>query len=137
MTLLQKAYLELQEELISELQSERNRQRLAAVEQERTRQKRSANGNTDAANAATVGATGAGGRSLRSSAPAGEADAPTGQNGASSAYSRDYQYGRSAASASEGVKASTVANSSSSSARKRTGLPSQGLDYALPESTMR
>jgi hypothetical protein len=130
--------VELQEELIFELQSERNRQRLAAVEQEKPRQKRSANGTSDAGNAAAAaGATGAGGRSLRSSAPAGEADAPSGPNGASNAYSRDFQYGRAAGATVEGSKTSAAANSSSSGARRRTGLPSQGLDYALPESIMR
>ena len=109
----------MQEELIAELSSERNRLRLAVVEQERSQ--RQANGTAAAAPSTTA----AGGRSMRSSAAPGESDAPT------NAYSKEYPYSRSLANGT-----SALGSSSSGTAKKRNGA-APSLEHVLPENSMR
>lgn len=110
---------------------------MVLVEQEKSRQKKLAvaNGTAPTATSTTATATTAGGRSLRSSAPAGEG-AENGTSG--NAYSRDYQYGRSGGAANGVSGAGANAGSSSSGgARKRTTASAPSLDFLLPENSMR
>jgi hypothetical protein len=132
----QKAYAELQEDMIAELQSERNRQRLALLETAKAK-RGSGSVTTEVSSASTA----AGGRSLRSSAPVNgdSQDGPTMPS--TNTYGREYAYGRLAGSnkdgaGANGVGANGTAGSTTGSTRKRSSA-SQGLDYTLPESTMR
>ncbi len=110
----------MQEELIAELSSERNRLRLAVVEQERSQ--RQANGTAAAAPSTTA----VGGRSMRSSAALGEGDAPT------NAYSKEYPYSRSLANGTSAMGSS----SSGGTTKKRSGA-APSLEHVLPENSMR
>lgn len=136
---MQKAYLEVQEELIAELSSERNRQRMVLAEQERSRLKKlaAANGTTATATAATT----AGGRSLRSSAPAGSEGLAENGTSSGNAYGREYPYSRSGGAGgtngAAGAGGAAGSSSGNGGTRKRTAASAPSLDFLLPENSMR
>ena len=130
----QKAYLEVQEELIAELSSERSRQQLLFAEREKSR--RRANGAAAAvaasASSATSTAPGPGGRSMRSSAAPGDNGESAG-SAVSNAYSKEYIYSRGGAN---GAGSSALSSSSGNGTNKRCSAP-PSLDHILPENSMR
>uniref|UniRef100_A0A7S3GR95 Uncharacterized protein n=1 Tax=Spumella elongata TaxID=89044 RepID=A0A7S3GR95_9STRA len=132
--LFKKAYLEVQEELIAELNSERSRQQLLFAEKEKSR--RRANGAAAAAavaaSASSAPSTAPGGRSMRSSAAPGENGESAG-SAVSNAYSKEYIYSRGGAN---GAGSSALSSSSSNGTKKRSSAP-PSLDHVLPENSMR
>mmetsp|Transcript_46606 Transcript_46606/g.92352 ORF Transcript_46606/g.92352 Transcript_46606/m.92352 type:complete len:316 (-) Transcript_46606:71-1018(-) len=146
--LFNKAYADLQEELISDLQSDRDRRIQAATETSKRKRGSSAPPSV-ADSAAAVTAAAAGGRSLRSSAPTGSDGAEGGGGGSGgggnggNSYGREYAYSRSGnsaagngASANGSASGGGGADTTTTSSRRRTSA-NAGLDYALPETTMR
>lgn len=123
--LFKKAYLELQEELIAELNSERSRQQMLYAEKEKSRRR---------VNGITTTTAASGGRSMRSSAASGEGGESS-SSATSNAYSKEYIYSRGSVNGSaNGVGTSAI--SSSNGTKKRSNAP-PSLDQVLPENSMR